>query len=112
MKNSGIPLPKELVYDRGGKGNAAIMGVKILIPSTPKKSDTAYQKRIKRHKHRCRAAIEPIQGHLKTDFRLAQNYLSGEKGVKINALMAGCAWNLKKMMEKLKEKILQMIYSV
>jgi len=40
---------------------------------------------------------------------LAQNYLSGEKGVKINALMAGCAWNLKKMMEKLKEKILQII---
>ena len=44
MKNSGIPLPKELVYDRGGKGNAEIMGVKILIPSTPKKSDTAYRR--------------------------------------------------------------------
>ena len=91
------------------RGICSFMGVKILIPSTPKKSDTTYQKRIKRHKHRCRAAIEPIQGHLKTDFRLAQNYLSGEKGVKINALMAGCAWNLKKMMEKLKEKILQII---
>jgi len=34
---------------------------------------------------------------------------SGEKGAKINALMAGCARNLKKMMEKLKEKILQII---
>ena len=43
--------------------------------------------------------------HLKTDFRLAQNYLHDEQGVQINALMAACAWNLKKMMEKLREKV-------
>jgi IS5 family transposase len=109
MKKNDIHLPKELVYDRGGKGQTEIMGVKILTPSTPKKSDTAYQKRTKRTKQRRRAAVEPIQGHLKSDFRMAQNYLWGKKGVKINALMAGCAWNLKKMMEKLREKILQLI---
>ena len=28
-----------------------------------------------------------------------------EQGVQINALMAACAWNLKKMMEKLREKV-------
>jgi IS5 family transposase len=108
MKNNNIPLPKELVYDRGGKGKSEIQGVKILIPSPPKKTDTEYQKRTKRKKHRSRAAIEPIQGHLKTDYRMAQNYLWGENGVQINALMAGCAWNLKKLMEKLKEKLLQL----
>jgi IS5 family transposase len=36
---------------------------------------------------------------------MAQNYLHGEQGVQINALMAACAWNLKKMMEKLREKV-------
>jgi IS5 family transposase len=41
---------------------------------------------------------------------MEQNYLWGEKGVQINALMAATAWNLKKMMEKLKEKILQYIF--
>jgi len=110
MKMNKIPLPKELVYDRGGKGQDEILGVKILIPSTAKKTDTAYQKRTKRKKHRARAAVEPIQGHLKSDYRMAQNYLGGKKGVEINALMAGCAWNLKKMMEKLKEKLLRFIF--
>jgi IS5 family transposase len=33
---------------------------------------------------------------------MAQNYLHDEKGVQINAFMAATAWNLKKMMEKLK----------
>jgi IS5 family transposase len=110
MQTNEIPLSQELVYDRGGKGKSKIMGVKILIPSPPKKSDTAYQKLAKRKKHRRRAAIEPIQGHLKSDFRMSQNYLCGTQGVKINALMSGCAWNLKKMMERLKEKILQIIF--
>jgi IS5 family transposase len=38
-----------------------------------------------------------------------ENYLWGEEGVQINALFAGTAWNLKKMMEKLKEKMLRLI---
>jgi hypothetical protein len=46
-----------------------------------------------------------IIGHLKTDFQMAQNYLHGESGIQINALMAACAWNLKKMMENLAEKV-------
>jgi IS5 family transposase len=33
-----------LAYDRGGKGKSEIEGVKIIIPSTPKKSGTAYEK--------------------------------------------------------------------
>jgi len=52
-----------------------------------------------------RAGIEPIIGHLKTDYRMAQNYLHDETGIQINALMAAAAWNLKKMMEVLKEKV-------
>lgn len=106
MENSGQRLPKELVYDRGGRGKSEIKGVKISIPSTPRKSDTAYQKQSKRKKFRTRAAIKPIIGHLKTNFRLAQNYFLGESGPQINALLAATAWNMKKMMEILKEKII------
>lgn len=106
MENSGQKLPKELIYDRGGKGKAEIKGVKISIPSTPKKSDTAYQKQTKRKKFRTRAAIEPIIGHLKADFRLAQNYFLGEAGPQINALLSATAWNIKKMTEILKQKII------
>ena len=103
MENNNIRMPKELAYDRGGKGKTEIKGVKIIIPSPPKKRDTEYQKQTKRKKCKARAAIEPIIGHLKTDFRMAQNYLMGETGIQINAFMAATAWNLKKMMEKLKE---------
>ena len=103
MENNGLELPQELVYDRGGKGRLEIKGVKIMTPSKPKVSDTAYQKQKKRKKFRARAGIEAIIGHLKTDFRMGQNYLLGDKGIQINAFMAATAWNLKKMLEKLKE---------
>ena len=79
MKTNKIRLPKELAYDRGGKGKSEINGVKIIIPSSPKNTDTQYEKQQKRKKCRSRAAIEPIIGHLKSDYRLQQNYLWGEK---------------------------------
>jgi IS5 family transposase len=110
METSKIQLPNALAYDSGGKGKTEIKGVKIIIPSTPKKTATPYQKLIKRKKCRSRAAIEPIIGHLKTDFRMQQNYLWGENGIQINALMAGTAWNLKKMMESLKKELLKFIF--
>lgn len=112
MENNELKLPEELAYDRGGKGKTQIKGVKIIIPGKPKASDTRYQKERKRKKCRARAGIEPIIGHLKTDFRMEQNYLLGEKGIQINALMAATAWNLKKMMEKLKEKVLQLVFRI
>jgi len=95
--------PKEIVYDRGGKGIKQINNTKISTPDyRPLKRDTLYQKRCKRKKFRRRAAIEPIIGHLKTDFRLNQNYLWGENAPQINAFLAATGWNLKKMMKQLK----------
>ena len=112
MNNNRLKLPEELVYDRGGKGKAEINGVKILTPGKPKANDTAYHKQQKRKKFRARAGIEPIIGHLKTDFRMAQNYLLKENGTQINAFMAATAWNLKKMMQKLKEDFLRFIFRI
>jgi len=34
----------------------------------------------------------------------------GEKGIQINALLAASAWNLKKMMEKLKEEFFGLFF--
>jgi IS5 family transposase len=97
--------PNEVVYDRGGKGQKQIGNTKISTPDyRPLKKDTEYQKRSKRKKFRRRAAIEPVIGHLKTDFRLGQNYLHGSSSPQINAFLAAAGWNLKKMMKKLKEE--------
>jgi IS5 family transposase len=40
---------------------------------------------------------------------MLENCFWGEVGVQINAFMSGTAWNLKKMMQKLKEEFLWII---
>jgi IS5 family transposase len=44
-----------------------------------------------------RSAIEPIFGHLKSDNRLDRNLLKGKDGDHINALLAACGFNLRKL---------------
>jgi IS5 family transposase len=106
MKSNINYTPQEVVYDRGGKGQKQIGTTKISTPDyKPLKRDTEYQKRSKRKKFRRRAAIEPVIGHLKTDFRMAQNYLSGSASPQINAFLAATGWNLKKMMKQLKSEV-------
>ena len=104
MERNGQSLPKEIIYDRGGKGSKEIKGVTILVPDKPQKTDTEYMKQQKRKRFRSRAGIEAVIGHLKSDYRMAQNYLLGECGIQINAFMSCTAWNLKKLMVVLGEK--------
>tara|TARA_B100000963_G_scaffold337551_1_gene333651 strand:- start:321 stop:1655 length:1335 start_codon:yes stop_codon:yes gene_type:complete len=102
--------PEELIYDRGGKGQKQIGNTTISTPDNkPLKRDSQYQRRKKRKKFRRRAAIEPVIGHLKTDFRMGQNYLHGKTSPQINAFLAAAGWNLKKMMKKLSKQSLKTI---
>ncbi|MDR1459657.1 MAG: hypothetical protein LBI60_05535 [Bacteroidales bacterium] len=41
---------------------------------------------------------------------MEQNYLHREQGTQINVLMAACAWNLKKMMEKRNKNVNRFFY--
>jgi hypothetical protein len=47
-----------------------------------------------------KAAIEPIIGHAKSDYGLKRNYLKGEIGDAINAILAASAFNFKSWMRK------------
>ena len=96
-KNRSKPI-KEAICDRGYRGVKEVEGTKISIPGTPLKRDTKYQREQKRKKFKKRAAIEPVIGHLKSDFRLARNYLKGFIGDEINLILAVTAFNLKKWM--------------
>ena len=87
---------KTAVCDRGYRGKRQVDGTQIVLPNKPLKRDTRYQRDKKRKQCRRRAAIEPIIGHLKTDYRLSRNYLKGTAGDTINVLMAATAWNLRK----------------
>ena len=88
--------PKVAVVDRGCRGQKQINGTQICIPATPAKNATAYQKRKARKRFRRRAGIEPTIGHVKHDHRMIRNFLKGEVGDAINALLAASAFNLKK----------------
>ena len=98
--------PEEVIYDRGGRGKPKVNGVTVSTPKKPLKSDSNYQKLKKRRKFRQRAAIEPVIGHLKKDFRMGQNYLVGKETPRTNAMLAAMGWNLKLLMKKLKSGLL------
>lgn len=49
-----------------------------------------------------RNAIEPIIGHMKTDGLLGRNYLLGEMGDAINAVLCGAGQNLRMILKKLR----------
>ena len=93
IQDNELNLPKEMIYDRDGKGRKQIKGVTIITPDKLKGRDTTYQKREKRRKHRAIAAIEPIFGYLKKRFPHGTKLLVGRKGIQINAYLAATAWN-------------------
>ena len=92
----------EAICDRGYRGTKEVTiaehTIEISIPGTILKRDTKAQKEIKKEKFRRRAAIEPIIGHMKSDYRMARNYLKGFEGDEINLLLAASAFNLRKWM--------------
>lgn len=46
---------------------------------------------------RRRSAIEPVIGHIKHGHRMDRNYLLGKEGDKINAILSGAAFNIRKL---------------
>ncbi|MCK9638119.1 MAG: transposase, partial [Methylobacter tundripaludum] len=68
------------VCDRGYRGPKTVDGTQIILPAPPLKRDNRYQRDKKRKRCQRRAAIEPIIGHLKSDFRLVRNFLKGTVG--------------------------------
>ena len=85
--------PKEAFADRGYRGIKQYKETTIFVP-TPNKNITKQQ----RKNHSKRAAIEPVIGHLKQDYRLSRNYLKGIAGDTINLLLAAAAMNFKRRM--------------
>lgn len=46
---------------------------------------------------RRRAAVEPIIGHLKSNYRLNRNHLKGKVGDRANVVLAAAAYNMAKL---------------
>jgi IS5 family transposase len=56
-----------------------------------------------------RSSIEPIIGHLKNDNGMSKNWLKGEDGDMINALLSGCGYNMRKLLRFFFVLILKLI---
>lgn len=89
---------KVAIVDRGYRGKREIDGTQVRWPSVPKKRDSAYERRKARKRFRRRAGIEPVIGHMKSDYRLRRNFLKGAVGDAINVMMSASAFNFKKWM--------------
>lgn len=91
-------LPGQVACDRGYRGIKEARRVPILIPETPRKSDSYYKRR-KKHDLFChRAAIEQTIGHIKTDQRMSRNYLRGVVGDAVNLMLSAASFNFKRAM--------------
>lgn len=87
--------PLHAYCDKGYRGAAReITETEVHLSGKKKKSMTAnLWKWFAR-----RSAIEPIFGHLKSDHRLERNHLKGKDGDRMNAILSGCGFNLKKLL--------------
>lgn len=92
--------PQQAFVDKGYKGkNNYPDDVEIMVAGRKKKATPTLAKYFKR-----RSAIEPIIGHIKTDHRMGRNFLLGKIGDRVNAILSGCAFNLKKIMNLFKQE--------
>jgi transposase, IS5 family len=83
---------KEAVVDKGYRGSEHHPEKVRVYLSGRKNLDRRLTKMLKR-----RSAIEPVIGHTKADHAMERNHLLGQTGDRINALLSGGAWNLKKL---------------
>jgi IS5 family transposase len=84
--------PEEAFVDKGFRGQRHHPKAVAVYISGRRNLSPQLSKLLKR-----RAAIEPVIGHTKHDHRMNRNYLLGKVGDRINAMLSGCGWNLKKL---------------
>ena len=88
----------EAYADRGYKGHGCNTDFfKVWISGSKRGVTKAIERKLKR-----RNAVEPVIGHMKSDGRLARNFLKGVEGDAMNALLCGAGYNLRKILKKLR----------
>ena len=87
------------VVDRGYRGQRQIGATRIIVPGQDNPKSESERRKL-RKLCRSRAGIEPIIGHVKSDCRMQRNYLSGQIGDELNALLAATGFNLRKLLRQ------------
>lgn len=96
--------PKNVFTDRGYRGAQKDLKDTIHhIPDSPKSTATELDKEEARKNFGRRSAVEPVISHVKSDFRLARNFLKGAIGDTINLLLSAAAFNMQKWCNSLQQ---------
>jgi len=86
--------PNAAFCDRGYKGSEGVIyNTRVTLQGTKQSVSERVKKKLK-----SRSAIEPVIGHMKSDHRMDRNFLLGETGDRINAAMAACGFNMRKLL--------------
>jgi len=88
--------PERAYVDRGYHGHG-VTDTKVYISGQRRGVTAQIKRELKR-----RSAVEPEIGHMKQDGLLGRSYLKGEQGDAINALLAACGHNLRKILNALR----------
>ncbi len=88
------------IADRGYRGRRTVGTTQVLTPQPPPAGQSRSQSQRMRERFRRRASIEPVIGHLKSDYRLVRCFWKGFVGDQINLLLASAAWNFRKWMRE------------
>lgn len=88
-------MPRQAYVDRGYRAHG-VRTLSVWIAGAKHGVTAWIRKRLKR-----RNAIEPVIGHMKSDGHLDRNFLKGEVGDALNALLCGCGHNLRKILNHL-----------
>ena len=93
---TGSP-PDEAMVDRGYRGyQGEFIGTKIYHQGQRRGISKATRSWLRK-----RSRIEPLISHLKSDHRMGRNYLLGTSGDRTNSILAGIAFNMRKIMKAL-----------
>jgi IS5 family transposase len=99
-------VPKIALADRGYRGVEPPPGTRLLISHTRR-----LPKRLKKLLKR-RQVIEPMIGHMKSDGLLGKNWLKGELGDAMHAVLCGAGHNLRLILAHLRVLLLALFASL
>lgn len=93
--------------DKGYRGSReSVPGTEVHWPDRRRK-DRSLRRWMKR-----RSAVEPVIGHMKGDSRMDRNFLHGKEGDRMNALLAACGFNLRKLLRELSRALFWLLLVV
>jgi IS5 family transposase len=96
-------IPAMALADRGYRGVEPTSDTRLLISHT-RKLPARLKKLLKR-----RQVVEPMIGHMKSDGLLARNWLKGEIGDAVHALLCGTGHNLRMILAYLRALLLHLM---